>query len=150
MILVIPIEPKPQTRPKFSKFGTYEDPKMKAWRKSCAYLVKSLWQGEKLEGALKVYVTFYMKAPQSIAKKPTPRARPKTWEKFKRFMSELLWHPTKPDLDNLIKAVFDSISDAKCVWNDDNQVAMIVAKKMYSPKPRIEINVEVLDEYEVF
>lgn len=144
--LTIPIEPKPQTRPKFSKFGTYEDPKMKAWRKSCAYLVKSLWQGEKLEGPLKVSVTFYMKAPQSIGKKPTPRAKPKTWEKFKRFVAELMWHSKKPDIDNLIKAVFDSISDAKCVWNDDNQVSMIVARKLYSPNPRIEFLITQLEE----
>nr|DAN72271.1 MAG TPA: Endodeoxyribonuclease RusA [Caudoviricetes sp.] len=33
MKMILNIEPKPQTRPRFSKFGTYEDPKMKAWRR---------------------------------------------------------------------------------------------------------------------
>ena len=32
--LTIPIEPKAQTRPKFGRGGAYEDPKMKAWRRS--------------------------------------------------------------------------------------------------------------------
>lgn len=143
--LTIPIEPKPQTRPKFSKFGTYEDPKMKAWRKSCAYLVKSLWQGEKLEGPLKVRMTFYMKAPQSISKKPTPRAKPKTWERYDRFVNEQIPHHKKPDTDNLIKSLFDSISDAGNVWNDDNRVAWLSAYKVYSPNPRIEVEIEELE-----
>lgn len=141
MILTIPIEPKPQTRPKFSKFGTYEDPKMKAWRKSCTYLVKSLWTAEKLEGAVEVNVTFYLKAPQTIGKKPTPRARPETWAKWKKFENEEMLHDKRPDLDNYIKALFDSIGDAECVWNDDGQVCSIHAKKVYSPNPRIEIEI---------
>lgn len=145
MKLTILIEPKPQTRPKFSKFGTYEDPKMKAWRKSCAYLVKSLWQGEKLEGPLKVRVAFYMKAPQSISKKPTPRAKTKTWERYDRFVNEQIPHYKKPDTDNLIKSLFDSISDAGNVWNDDNRVAWLSAYKVYSPNPRIEVEIEELE-----
>lgn len=32
MKLVLNIEPKPQTRPRFSKFGTYEDPKIQWMR----------------------------------------------------------------------------------------------------------------------
>lgn len=143
--LIIPIEPKPQTRPKFSKFGTYEDPKMKAWRKSCAYLVKSLWQGEKLEGPLKVSVSFYMKAPQAISKKPTPRAKPKTWESYDRFVNEQIPHDKKVDLDNLIKSLFDSITNAGNVWTDDGLVVAIDAKKVYSPNPRIEVQIEGYD-----
>lgn len=44
--LTIPIEPKPQTRPKFGRGGAYEDPKMKAWRRSATYLIKSLFLQE--------------------------------------------------------------------------------------------------------
>lgn len=144
--LTIPIEPKPQTRPKFSKFGTYEDPKMKAWRKSCTYLVKSLWKVEKIEGAIEVDVTFYMKAPQSISKKPTPRARPETWTKWKKFENEEMLHTKKLDLDNLIKSLFDSITDSDIVWNDDGQVCSINAKKVYSPNPRIEVDIKNYDD----
>ena len=44
--LTIPIEPKAQTRPKFGRGGAYEDPKMKAWRRSATYLIKSLYKGD--------------------------------------------------------------------------------------------------------
>ena len=40
MKMTLNIEPKPQTRPRFSKFGTYEDPKMKAWRRQCSQLIE--------------------------------------------------------------------------------------------------------------
>lgn len=140
--LTIPIEPKPQTRPKFSKLGTHEDPKMKAWRRSCTYLVKSLWKVEKIEGAIEVDVTFYLKAPQTISKKPTQKALPRTLKRFKKFVEEKIWHATRPDLDNYIKALFDSIGDAGTVWNDDGQVCSIHARKVYSPNPRIEIEIE--------
>lgn len=76
--LTIPIEPKAQTRPKFGRGGAYEDQKMKAWRRSATYLIKSLYKGEKLQGYLKTEVTFYLKAPQVVSKKPTPKAKAKT------------------------------------------------------------------------
>ena len=55
-----------QTRPKFGRGGAYEDPKMKAWRNSATYLIKSLYKGEKMQGYLKTEVTFYLKAPQVV------------------------------------------------------------------------------------
>lgn len=92
MKLVLNIEPKPQTRPRFSKFGTYEDPKMKAWRRQCSQLIEQEYDGQFFDGPIWVDVTFYMKAPLNISKKPTPKARAKTWDRFQKFMSEMLWH----------------------------------------------------------
>jgi Holliday junction resolvase RusA-like endonuclease len=140
--LTIPIEPKAQTRPKFGRGGAYEDPKMKAWRRSATYLIKSLYKGEKLQGYLKTEVTFYLKAPQVVSKKPTPKAKAKTWERYERFMNERIYCAKKPDLDNLEKAIYDSISDANCIWWDDNQVVEHTTKKVYSPNPRIEIKIK--------
>ena len=110
MKLTLNIEPKPQTRPRFSKFGTYEDPKMKAWRRKCSQLIEQEYNGQFFDGPISVDVTFYMKAPLSVSKKPTPKARAKTWDMFKQFTSEMLWHFRKPDIDNLVKALFDSIT----------------------------------------
>lgn len=45
MKMTLNIEPKPQTRPRFSKFGTYEDPKMKAWRRQCSQLIEQEYDG---------------------------------------------------------------------------------------------------------
>lgn len=64
------IEPKPQTRPRFSKFGTYEDPRMKAWRRRCSQLIEQEYDGQFFDGPISVDVTFYMKAPLSVSKSP--------------------------------------------------------------------------------
>ena len=92
MKMTLNIEPKPQTRPRFSKFGTHEDPKMKAWRRQCSQLIEQEYDGQFFDGPIMVDVTFYMKAPLNVSKKPTPKARAKTWDAFKKFMNERLWH----------------------------------------------------------
>lgn len=93
-----------------------------------------------------------MKAPLNVSKKPTPKARAKTWDKFKRFMDEKLWHIRTPDIDNLVKALFDSISKAGynkvdkkgIVWTDDSIICDLRARKKYSPNPRIELEIKEL------
>ncbi|CNB33760.1 RusA family crossover junction endodeoxyribonuclease [Streptococcus agalactiae] len=149
----IPIEPKPQTRPKFSKFGTYEDPKMKKWRKEVSGWIEKNYDGPFFDDCIKVEVTFYMKAPKTLSKEPTQRSKGKTIQIYQNFMRELIWHAKKPDIDNLIKAVFDSISDAGydriqksgIVWSDDNIVCDLRAKKKYSQNPRIKVRIEEID-----
>lgn len=59
---------------------------------------------------------------------------------------EELWCPVKPDLDNYVKAVYDSISDSGVVWKDDGQVVSSVAEKRYSRNPRIEIEIKTLTD----
>ena len=45
----------------------------------------------------------------------------------------------KPDIDNLIKFVMDSLSGHNGFFLDDNQVYTIYAEKLYSDNPRTEI-----------
>ena len=143
MKLVIPIKPKAQTRPKFSRrVGAYEDKKMKDWRKNCTYLVSSLYKGELLHRPLKVDVTFYLKAPETLSKKPSERARAKRKQEYIDFITESIYVSKKPDLDNLEKALYDSISDSGKVWKDDNQIVEHTTRKIYSPNPRIEIEIK--------
>ena len=54
----------------------------------------------------------------------------------------------KPDLDNLIKSLFDSISKSEIVWSDDAIVCDLRARKLYSPNPRIEIEIEEIEVLE--
>lgn len=140
--LIIPIEPKPQSRPRFSKWGTYEDPKMLKWRKEVTNYIKENYDGDYFDGAVSVNVTFYMKAPKTISKEPSKKAKLPTLKKFQNFVRELIWHDKKPDIDNLVKAVFDSISKSEIVWTDDNIVCDLHAKKVYSPNPRIEMEIK--------
>jgi len=41
-------------------------------------------------------------------------------------------HVKYPDLDKLIRCVFDGITQSGCVWNDDRQVVKIEAEKRYA------------------
>lgn len=42
-----------------------------------------------------------------------------------------LFHTSKPDTDNLVKAVFDALTEAE-VWHDDSQVIRHLVEKVYS------------------
>ena len=97
-------------------------------------------------------INFFIKGPKSEYKEPTKRSKLKTIKKWVNYITEKLWHFRKPDLDNLIKAVFDSISKAGynkvdkqgIVWSDDNIICDLRATKKYSPNPRIEVEIEEL------
>lgn len=141
MKLTLNIEPKPQSRPRLAvvrgRASAYERNDMRLWRRQCALLVKNQWKGKKYDTALKVRATFYIKPTKQLLN-----------TKYKRPMLEAEAIPvaTLPDTDNYIKSLFDSISDAGCVWTDDGRVSEIWAKKVYSLNPRIEVEVEELHE----
>ena len=61
---------------------------------------------------------------------PRPKAHYKRDGSLKADQS--IWHTSKPDLDNLIKAVTDAITDTQKVWLDDSQICEISATKTYA------------------
>lgn len=142
MKLVLNIEPKPQSRPRFARRGrgvmTYEDREMKIWRRRCSDMIAEECLLERLiDGPIRLSATFYISPPQYIAK-----AR-KNQQRLKKEDIEV---SKKPDLDNYVKALLDSVSDSRLIWKDDGQVAEIYAKKVYSINPRIELEVERIDD----
>lgn len=138
MKLVLNIEPKPQSRPRFARRGnfttTYEDKDMKSWRERCRLLIANLYMGQPiLEGALRAKVRFFVKPPQYITKvKKNQQA----------LIDEIIPVAKKPDVDNYEKALYDSMSGI--VFKDDGQIALHDVGKFYSLKPRIEVEVEDL------
>lgn len=53
------------------------------------------------------------------------------------------WHTSRPDLDNIAKAILDGLNGI--IYVDDNQVAQIVASKKYDEgEERVEVTVEEL------
>ncbi|WP_061865557.1 RusA family crossover junction endodeoxyribonuclease [Streptococcus oralis] len=138
MKLVLNIEPKPQSRPRFARRGnfttTYEDKDMKFWRNQCRLLISNLYMGQPiLEGALRARVRFYIKPPQYISKvKRNQQA----------LLDEIIPVGKKPDIDNYEKALYDSMSGI--VFQDDGQIALHDVGKFYSLNPRIEVEIEAL------
>lgn len=139
MKITLNIEPKPQSRPRFARRGrgvmTYEDREMKIWRNKCRSLIANLYTGQPvLEGALRAKVRFFIKPPQYISKiKKNKQA----------LIDETIPVGKKADLDNYIKALFDSANDL--LYKDDGQIAEIHAAKVYSNIPRIEFEMEEID-----
>lgn len=115
--LILYIEPKPQSRPRFAKRGNfvkaYEEQDMKSWRNHCQLLIANQYMGQPiLEGA---------KNQQAL-------------------LDEVMPVDKKPDIDNYEKALYDSMSGI--VFKDDGQVAMHDVGKFYSLNPRIEVEIE--------
>ena len=135
---VLNIEPKPQSRPRFSsKSGAYEKSDMKQWKRMFGLLL--MQQKAKIveKGSIFVAMTFYIHPPQVISKIKTKRPR-------SNLELETMYVQKKPDIDNYIKAVLDASNGM--LFKDDGQVAELSAKKMYSLQPRIEIEIKTLEE----
>jgi Holliday junction resolvase RusA-like endonuclease len=48
-------------------------------------------------------------------------------------------HTSRPDIDNLIKFVFDSLNGV--FWSDDSIISDIISHKFYDVRPRTEIEI---------
>jgi Holliday junction resolvase RusA-like endonuclease len=79
-------------------------------------------QGEKFCGTLEAEILFYMPIPTSLKKNNL----------------EKTFHTKKPDIDNLIKLIFDVLSSAEVI-KDDRIISSLITKKIYDIKPRTEI-----------
>ena len=133
MKLTLNIEPKPQSRPRFTRFGrAYDDPKIKAWRNSCQLLIANQYIGQPiLEGALRARLRFYIKPHQYLSKNK---------KYHQALIDEVIPVDKKPDIDNYEKTLYDSMSGI--VFKDDGQIALHDVGKFYSLNPRIEIEIE--------
>lgn len=117
--------PTAKGRPRFNKIGfAYTDKKTIEAERDFKCQALQYKPTKPLEGPIKLTVAFY---------KPKPKSKPKkVWACI-----------TRPDLDNYLKLVKDSMN--KIFWQDDSQVTDIVAKKRYGEPARTEIKLEVLE-----
>lgn len=69
---------------------------------------------------------------------------PQSWSKRKRkdALEGKIWPTSRPDLDNIIKAVLDGLLGVAIV--DDNQVVHLVARQLYSEIPQLTVEIEEL------
>ena len=121
-MIKIDLPPLAAPRPRFSKFGTYNNPKYTNYKKAFSLLAKRQCKSY-FEGATRLEVTFYMQIPKSLSKKK---------------QNELIgqYHIKKPDTDNLIKTVKDALNEV--LYKDDSIICEVEAKKIYSDEPRVE------------
>ncbi len=133
----VPGEPVAKARPRFARVGkfvkTYTPKETLNFEKCVAWY--ALKNGAKpLDGAVEMTIKFYFGLPKSKHRK--------------RNLVEQQPKLTKPDLDNCIKSVKDSLN--KIAYADDSQVWKITAEKYYCAQgdvPRTEITLTNNDEF---
>ena len=139
MKLTFEIEPVEQARPRATRMGKgihlYDPKKVSVYKKQLAMMCQFQYKKEPLTGTLIVSLKFYRHIQSSTSKKER-----------KLRLSGMHRPIVKPDTDNYIKSTLDGLNGL--LWEDDNQIVKIVAEKYYSDRPRIEIEVERLEQDE--
>jgi Holliday junction resolvase RusA-like endonuclease len=125
----------------------YKDPKYKKYanyKTEIALLVK-----QRVRGTVGQYtavslpsITFYMPMPKNGK---TSRTNRLTGQRYQVPITENMPHVAKPDIDNLIKGLFDALNGV--LWEDDAQVFEVgQVRKLYSESPGIEFSIETVGE----
>lgn len=120
-----PVVAVPKARPRFTRSGrTYTPAKTQAFEKQIALMARRAMAdagASRVEsGAVTVLAYFYYTPPQSWSKK----------RKLELIKKVVVPKTTKPDIDNLKKAVLDGMNGV--VFADDALVSRISAEKAYS------------------
>lgn len=87
------------------------------------------------EASLKAKVLIGMKVPKSYTKK-----------RRERCLSGKELPTKKPDIDNVLKSIFDSLCGFAMV--DDSQIIEVIAEKIYSEEPFVEVTIGERNEFE--
>ena len=136
--ITIPVNPIGKGRPRSNKFGVVYTPKTtKENQKEIRHhlhmvmnLNKSLSLKFPLEFINKLKIEFYLKRPKRLMRKKDPEER--------------IPHISTPDVDNLLKQIFDS--GEGFLWVNDKTIYQLEVSKWYHEKtgnPRIEIEIDV-------
>lgn len=132
--------PQGKGRPRFARRGSY----VHAYtpEKTVAYeeeiQIAYLRQCENYcfgDAPLRLYVTAYYPIPKSTTK-----------EKRMEINAGQCRPTKKPDLDNVVKVVADSLNSI--AYKDDAQICVVTIMKHYGDVPRLEIQIEELWEVE--
>lgn len=110
-------QPRARAYSRGGRAGVYDPGTADDWKYAVRKAATENAPDKKLEGPVRLELYFYFQRPKRLLKKSSPpRAIP---------------HTGKPDLDNLVKAVKDAITNSGVVWNDDSQVWSTLATKKY-------------------
>jgi len=107
--------PKAQPRPRLAGNGKAYNPKSAdAWKNQIIAAFLSC-RREKIRTSVCVKVSFFFPMKKGM-----------------QITNECIRHDSKPDIDNLQKAVLDALTNAG-IWQDDSLVYKIEADKWYGP-----------------
>lgn len=130
MNIRIPGIPIGKGRPRAFRMGSsvrlYTPKATAMWERVIATHAKAaMGYRDPLEGAISLDITFALPIPESWSKRR--KAAPGE-------------HISRPDLDNLLKAVLDGFNGI--VFRDDSQITQLHANKVYAEEPGVFVMVE--------
>ena len=117
----------PKAQPRVKAFvrgghaGVYTPDSAEAWKQAVRREAIANAPESIVTGVVRIQLDFFLPRPKVHLDKhgvPKPKSP--------------VWCQKKPDLDNLIKAVTDAITDTQKVWLDDSQICEITATKTYA------------------
>ncbi len=137
IVIVVPGQPQGKGRPRVGKVGgharMFTPAKTVAYEGLIAHAGQQAMQGRALiEGPVAVVVDMRCQVPAS-------------WSKTKKALALTgkVRPITKPDQDNVLKAIFDGLNGV--AWRDDVQVVDITSRKRYDPMPGVVVEITPLE-----
>lgn len=128
---VVPGRPRGKGRPRFRRAGNFVSTYTPAETAAYENLVALEYQaagGKMIEGPVEVYVTAWYPIPKSLSK--AKRAE----------MDRGMYAPhSKPDADNVLKAVLDGLNGV--AYKDDTQVQLATVLRLYGDNPSVFVSV---------
>ena len=128
--LVVPGIPKPKRRPRVFRHGNRIMAVSPSRQDEEDFLTLAMANRPQrpIEAPISVSLTFYLPAPKSLPK----RLR-------EPLEQEILPCGKRPDIDNLAKLVLDALDGV--YWRDDGQICHLTLRKVYSARPRTEVEI---------
>jgi Holliday junction resolvase RusA-like endonuclease len=117
----------PKAQPRVKAFvrgghaGVYTPDSAESWKQAVRQEAAANAPESVIAAPIRVHLEFFLKRPKAhFGREGYPKPNHPNA------------HAKKPDLDNLIKAVTDAITDTKKIWLDDSQICEITATKTYA------------------
>jgi crossover junction endodeoxyribonuclease RusA len=117
----------PKAQPRVKAFvrgghaGVYTPDSAESWKQAVRQQAVANASESLITGPIRLELDFFLPRPKAhLDKHGIPKSK------------SPVWHCKKPDLDNLIKAVADAITDTQKVWLDDSQICEITGTKTYA------------------
>ena len=135
LVFEVPGEPSGKGRPRFTKDGhAYTDSETRAYeQKITAYYRQQLRDFRWPDSA---YISVEITAVYPIPKSATKAS-------LAAIQAGRILPKRKPDIDNVIKAVLDSLNGY--AYKDDSQVVMVTGRKIYGHEPKLIIEMKGSD-----
>jgi Holliday junction resolvase RusA-like endonuclease len=93
--------------------------KLAPWRQRVSYEARQCYNGDRIEGPVLLVVEFRFLRPKSVRRE---------------------FPAVKPDVDKLLRALCDGITDSG-IWRDDAQVVTCHVKKVYADRAGVHVQV---------